>query len=210
MSNTIEMRLDNVSQIFETKDPFSFRERELATDADAYISGRAGEMPHDQEFELVIHLPSKAASLDAVETLGTSVSNYFAHRADVVARERSELFRVGRRALAIGLFTLVAALVAGSALSSLDVRGYFAHYFEEGLVILGWVALWRPLEIFLYDWWPLARQRKLYQRLSEARVSIMFYEPADAAEKMPVAPGRSIGPESGSRLQEKSDATTMR
>lgn len=181
MSNTIELRLDNLSQLFETKDPFPFRERELAADADEYVCANASEMPGDRAFELVIHLPADSAELDAVRILDKSVSNHFAYRADVVGRERSELFRIGRRALAIGLVTLAAALVGGSAISSLDSRGYFAHYFEEGLVILGWVALWRPLEIFLYDWWPLAKQRKLYQRLSKARVSVRFYEKDGAA-----------------------------
>jgi len=37
---------------------------------------------------------------------------------------------------------------------------------RESMVIGGWVALWRPLEIFLYDWWPILAERKLYDRLS--------------------------------------------
>lgn len=41
---------------------------------------------------------------------------------------------------------------------------------EESLLILGWVANWRPLEIFLYDWWPLAQRRDLYRQLSLAAV----------------------------------------
>ena len=48
----------------------------------------------------------------------------------------------------------------------------FAQMAEQGLFILGWVALWRPLEIFLYDWWPLARRIRLLERLSAATVEI--------------------------------------
>jgi hypothetical protein len=44
---------------------------------------------------------------------------------------------------------------------------------DEGLIILGWVANWRPLEIFLYDWWPLARRRRLFQRLAEMPVEVL-------------------------------------
>ena len=36
----------------------------------------------------------------------------------------------------------------------------------------GWVANWKPIEIFLYDWWPLARRRDLYRRLAAARVEV--------------------------------------
>lgn len=41
---------------------------------------------------------------------------------------------------------------------------------EESLLILGRVASWCPLEIFLCDWWPLARRHDLYRRLSTAMV----------------------------------------
>ena len=49
----------------------------------------------------------------------------------------------------------------------------FKGLIEESFLILGWVANWRPLEIFLYDWWPLARRRDLYSRLSVATVELM-------------------------------------
>ena len=51
----------------------------------------------------------------------------------------------------------------------------FRRLVEESLLILGWVANWRPLEIFLYDWWPLVRRRDLYRRLSEAGVETKPY-----------------------------------
>jgi hypothetical protein len=43
---------------------------------------------------------------------------------------------------------------------------------RESLVIVGWVANWRPIEMFLYDWWPIARRRDLYRRLANAKVVI--------------------------------------
>jgi hypothetical protein len=44
---------------------------------------------------------------------------------------------------------------------------------REGFVIGGWVAMWRPLEIFLYDWWPIVVQRRLYERLSGLDVRVL-------------------------------------
>jgi hypothetical protein len=41
------------------------------------------------------------------------------------------------------------------------------------MTIIGWVALWRPLEIFLYDWWPLRATQRLYERLSEMSVKVV-------------------------------------
>ncbi len=38
---------------------------------------------------------------------------------------------------------------------------------------VGWVANWRPMEIFLYDWWPLSRKRHRYERLAIAELEIV-------------------------------------
>ena len=46
------------------------------------------------------------------------------------------------------------------------------HILKEGLLIVGWVAMWRPLEIFLYDWWPIRRFALLYEKLSITPVNL--------------------------------------
>ena len=42
--------------------------------------------------------------------------------------------------------------------------------------------MWRPLEVFLYDWWPIRAEGRLLQRLSTMPVRIEYKEvaPADA------------------------------
>ena len=42
--------------------------------------------------------------------------------------------------------------------------------------------MWRPLEVFLYDWWPIRADGRLLQRLSTMPVRIEYKEaaPADA------------------------------
>jgi hypothetical protein len=42
----------------------------------------------------------------------------------------------------------------------------------ESLLILGWVANWRPMEIFLYEWWPIRRKMMLYRRLAGMTVIV--------------------------------------
>jgi len=172
----IEIRLEDVSQLFETMDPFPFRERDLARDADEYICGWASELPADRPLEIRIHLPAAAADSAEVRGLDASLSNYFGYRAGVVARELSDEFRIGRRALLIGLGVLGFCLLLGQVFVALTSYGRIGHVVEEGLIIVGWVALWRPLEIFLYDWWPIAQKKRLYRRLADARVSVSFYD----------------------------------
>jgi len=41
-------------------------------------------------------------------------------------------------------------------------------------VIGGWVAMWRPMEVFLYDWWPIRADARLADRLSAMPVRISY------------------------------------
>jgi hypothetical protein len=184
LSNRIDIRLTRLSQLFQSLDPFPFRERDLAGEVEEYITEYASELPRDEPFEIVVHLPSDDAGPDADAGVGDAVSHFFAYRARVVARELSELFRIGRRALFIGSLVLAFCLFVAQTITALKPDSRIASFFEEGLVIVGWVAYWRPLEIFLYDWWPPSQQKKLYRRLSEAKVSVSFDQPPE-----PVAPG---------------------
>jgi len=45
---------------------------------------------------------------------------------------------------------------------------------RESMLIGCWVAMWRPIEIFLYDWWPIRAERRLFERLSAAPIEIRF------------------------------------
>jgi hypothetical protein len=47
-----------------------------------------------------------------------------------------------------------------------------ARVLEESLIIVGWVANWRPLEIYLYDWWPIRRRVLLYRRIAAAPLKV--------------------------------------
>jgi hypothetical protein len=39
---------------------------------------------------------------------------------------------------------------------------------HEGLVIISWVTMWRPIDTLVFDWVPLRRSRRLIQRLHDA------------------------------------------
>jgi hypothetical protein len=173
---TIEIRIEEISQLFDTLDPFPFRERDLDKSAEEYIVGWARELPRDRPIRIVVHLAKPATSPIGARELGDALRHFFEYRSEVVTRDLHELFRVGRQALAIGLAVLAACLVAWQAIAGELGTGGVARFVEESLIIVGWVANWRPIEIFLYEWWPLARRRNLYPRLAAAIVEVKPYE----------------------------------
>lgn len=168
--DVIELRVDDIAQLFHTLDPFPFRERSLDREAEEYIVGWARELPANQPIMIVIHFPDTEAQTKVARELSEAFGRYFSDRAAVLQRDLNELFRVGRRSLGTGVPILIACLVSAHLAAGYLVETPFIRLAEESFLILGWVANWRPLEIFLYDWWPLARRRDLYRRLSTATV----------------------------------------
>ena len=95
-------------------------------------------------------------------------------------RTLRELFRRGRISLLIAVAFLSASLAVGDLVAHLGDRGV-APLLREGLLIVGWVAMWRPLEVFLYDWWPILAEARLLDRLSRMPVCIEYSEGASDA-----------------------------
>ena len=168
--DVIEVRVDDIAQLFHTLDPFPFREKDLDREAEEFIVGWARELAGDQPIKIIIHFPGTEIQTKTAMELSEAFARYFSERTDAVQRDLNELFRVGRRSLAIGVTILIACLMSAHFVVGVFVEPPFKRLAEESLLILGWVANWRPLEIFLYDWWPLTRRRELYRRLSTATV----------------------------------------
>jgi hypothetical protein len=173
--DTIELRVDKIAQLFHSLDPYPFRERDLDKEAEDYIVGWAQELPGDQPIAIVVHAPDSEAQSKAAQELCEAFARYFSYRADTLQRELNELFRVGRRSLAIGMAVLAACLLSAHFLAGYFFEPPFSRLVEESLLILGWVANWRPIEIFIYDWWPIVRKRNLYRRLAAATVEVSPY-----------------------------------
>lgn len=168
---TIELKLESLAHLFDPYDPFPIPSRDLAKSAEDFIVGWAREAPRDAKLGIVVHAPAAEATDAARRELADAIQRHFAYRAERARGDLHELFRVGYVSLGIGLAVLAACIVGGRVIES-TVSYAWSRVLSEGLVILGWVANWRPLEIFLYDWWPLAARRRLYLRLAVAPVDV--------------------------------------
>ncbi len=167
----IEVRVDEILQLFDTLDPFPFRERDLDSRAEEYIVGWARELPRKQFIRIVVHAPESELQSEQAKHLGATLNRYFSYRAEIIGRDLNELFRVGRKSSLIGATVLAMCVLTTQAITAVG-SGNVTRFLEESLIILGWVANWKPIEIFLYDWWPLARRRDLYRRLANASVEL--------------------------------------
>lgn len=171
-ATTIEIRLSRPQQLFNSLDPSPFHERDLDQDAEEYIVDSADEYPLKKPLTLIIHLPADQIQESDTLDLAQAIHNYFAYRLDMTERRLRLYFRDGRIALSVGLAFLFVCIALRQFVLAVG-RGLVAQIADEGLYIVGWVAMWRPLEVFLYDWRPIRHRARLYAKL--ARIPVIVH-----------------------------------
>lgn len=172
-TEVIEVHVSELSQIFNSMDPSPFHDKDLDVDAEEFIVGWAKELPPEKPLALRIHLDKPTVTPEMARDLREACHAFFARRSTITRQRLRELFRIGRRSLVIGLLFLAACLVTGNWLAEAWKASRAGEILRESLLIGGWVAMWRPLEIFLYGWWPIRRERRLFDRLSAMPVRIV-------------------------------------
>jgi hypothetical protein len=172
-ARVIEVHVAELGQLFNAMDPTPFHDRDLDPRAEEFIVGWASELPREAPLELLVHLDRAAGPSDELVILRKAMQQFFAGRAADERRRLRRLFLRGRISLVIGLTFLGGALLASELIARLEPSG-FVSLLRESLLIGGWVAMWRPIEVFLYDWWPIRAKARLFDRLAAMRVQVEY------------------------------------
>jgi hypothetical protein len=170
----IEVHVAELKQLFNAMDPAPFRQRDLDPAAEDFIVGWAREIPADAPLAMVVHLDRPAGLPEEAAILRDAIREFFSQRAVMSRRRLRQLFRRGRTSLAIGVTFLAASLLIGDVVAWLLGERRVGEIIRESFLIGGWVAMWRPLEVFLYDWWPIRADARLADRLSAMSVRITY------------------------------------
>lgn len=168
----IEVHVADLMALFNSFDPTPFHKRDLDPDAEAFITSWARDLPPTRPLALVVHADQQAVPDEDIEDARRAVRDHFARRAGDTRRKLRLLFRNGRIALVIGLTVVAGSVIVGDLIENMLGERRIGSVIRESFLIGGWVAMWRPLEIFLYDWWPVRAEARLFDRLSAMTVQV--------------------------------------
>ena len=173
---TIDIRIQHIGQLFDSLDPSPFRENEkaLSCDAENHIVDFAGEYGRADPFRFIVHAPASIEQHAAEITRAIHAHFTLAH-AQCRRRYRRSM-RIGRSLLIAGIAVLGIALLLRALLGDPGDRATIVAV-SEGLLILGWVAMWRPLEILLFERLENHQNGALFQRLAQIPVEFEFDVP---------------------------------
>jgi hypothetical protein len=177
-SAAVHVHVRDLSQLFNSLDPSPFWDRDLDREAAEFIEEEFSEKLSAETWNLYVHAHEGGTS---PSDLQAALENYYGRMANSARRALREHLWSSQWTLIGGVAVFLLSMGLRSMLGGL--LGKLPQILDEGLIILAWLALWRPAEMLLYGWVPLRRKQRLYERLAGIRV---FVRPDTQAQGRPL------------------------
>lgn len=177
---SVELKLKTPRQLFDERDPAPFRERDLDDDAAEYIVSSVRELKDQGDVRLSLYFESLGEFENKPSDIARAIHQFFAYEADRKRRELKETFHHGLISLAIGMTFLSLCVWFAHGIEK-ENASLFQWFTYEGLMLMGWVSMWKPINTFLYEWWPIAEDVKTFKRLAIMDVEIAPLKPSVVA-----------------------------
>ena len=164
---TVDVHVHDPAQLFNSLDPSPFWDRDLDRDAATFIEEEFAEKRGAAVWNLNVHVRGGQVLADDVQR---AVKTYYGRLASSARREMHENLRLGQLALLGGIAIFLLSMGLRQFLQA--TLENMPRILDEGLIIVAWLALWRPAEAVAFEWIPHFRKRRLCERLAAIRVSV--------------------------------------
>ena len=169
----IELTLSSIPQLFHTLDPSPFHQKELDPEAERYIVDIVDDFPRETPFRIIVYLPGDLADTKSATEIPQAIRNHFQYRALMQNQAYKERSRYGKFTVIVGLVFLAIATLASNAVSMYFVNSIPAQFGAKALEVAGWVAMWEPVTVHLYQLWPLVKQRRIYEKIAGLDIVVL-------------------------------------
>jgi len=169
----IEIKIKNINQLFNSLDPSPFLEKDLDDDAFEYIVSSVSEHPLKIKQKIIIYLPQSHRKKISEIEIKRAIHNFFEYKIILAERGIKLKLKEGQFSFIIGITFLVTCMMLSEYVHE-NVRTVWAGIAAEGLMIGGWVAMWKPISDVLYEWWPIWKEKKIYRKISDMDIEFRY------------------------------------
>lgn len=169
----IEVRVKSPLQLFDARDPAPFWERDLDDDFVGYVMAATKEFSMSTPLKIVIYVEERETKELPKEAIREAFHSYLMYRIDVQRGELKSFVKRAQMFLLIGVSILVSCLSIAQGITVPSPPGMLG-ILRDGIVIFGWVSIWKPIELILFDWYPLYEILRYYDKLLQTEIDIRF------------------------------------
>ncbi|MBP9709124.1 MAG: hypothetical protein KBD78_15925 [Oligoflexales bacterium] len=171
---TVEVAIKNSRQLYNERDPAPFRERDLDPQFVDYLVSAVEEFPLRTKMKIrLLSADHEDLNLENSFAIKDAIKAYFCYESVLVKAKLAKRNRTARFFFLIGLVTLISCLTLAQLIDSVNVATGITNLASVSLTIIGWVAMWHPLEALLYGWWPIREQRQYFEKIALIDVEVV-------------------------------------
>lgn len=168
----IILNLNDVDQLLIAPGSLFYGKRTLNSDAEEIIIEEAQKASSNNHLHLKIYL--RKNDMSRKDEITIAIHEHFNYRRKKSERQLKKVFRLGWRSLLISIAFFGVLVFLTFVIIELLPEGRLSLTFRELLIILGWVALWRPADLLLYEWRPFKREVDLFRKIEQCKVEIVM------------------------------------
>ncbi len=169
----IEVRVKTTQGLFDHRDPAPFREKDLDEDFVEYVYSALREFPLSTPIKLIIYIEEPETEGISSVAIREAIHAHFSYAISLRSRLMKQYWKRAQLFLLIGLATLAMCLGISASLP-LPADAGTAFVLREGFIIFGWVSIWKPIEVILFDWYPPFETLRYYKKLCSTEIAIHF------------------------------------
>lgn len=169
----IEVRVKSALQLFDARDPSPFRERDLDDDFVEYITSSAREFPVSSPLKIVIYIEEEEREDLPSNSIREAIHSFLAYQIDLQRGDLKGFIKRAQLFFGVGMLILMSCIGIAQSLKIPSPPGAIG-ILREGIVIFGWVSIWKPIELILFDWYPLFERLRFYKKLLETEIGVRF------------------------------------
>ncbi len=171
----IEISINQPYDLYDDKDPSPLNVRDITPAVEQYIVDCVREIPSSLGIRIDFYFYTFTGDANDVDQLRKSVSDFFKYAAIVKKAEFKNKIMQGLKSLLMGLTFLFLCTYSSHAFVEYS-DSLLKAFFIEGVTVLGWVSLWNPVQIFLYEIWPILSQVSILNRCTSIETTFRNVE----------------------------------
>jgi hypothetical protein len=180
MGSTTEivLHLDEIGKFFSIPDPDPLAGNQVYEPGidSVYDQARASRVKND--LNLILYLPPNQVSKTNEKDLKTGIVDFSDFQIYKLQNSLAMQKRQGRRTLYYGLTILIICLLLSglgfylTSIASTPLLYAIGGFMFNGFMIIGWVSLWTPTSMLVFERWPDIISKKTYERIKEMTIEI--------------------------------------
>ena len=134
-------------------------------------------------YRLILRMPVDKVSPETASQAKGLISKFGTRMTEDNKNRIIQIQRRGRRQLPYALIVLFFFIALGIIFSMeffLEMSPILALAISEGFYIVGWIALWRPIDVLLFDPMEIRMENKVLAKMMEMNVDVVPIEAIDA------------------------------